>query len=142
MLTTVIFAIIHNRTILLHYDTDFSEPNTEDECNEVLERSSWIPRWDDWAERLALPQPVPIAMDRNVWQYDQQLRVVLFPQIPDVMEHHRQIFRHEWRDDPSHRKDYLTYIYDSGPDPRQRAASLYYYGSDFLLGKYLFDMLE
>jgi hypothetical protein len=36
MFITVTLAMIHNRTILLKYDTDFP-PNTEQDCNQVLE---------------------------------------------------------------------------------------------------------
>jgi hypothetical protein len=134
MFITVAWAMITNRTILFKYDTDFSDPNTEQECNAVLERAAWIPRWDDWADVLNLPEPVPIAIDRYRWHYDQQHTVVIFPQIPDIMSKHKQIFRHEWRHDPFDKKEFKHYIQDMGEQVRERAAMLYYYGTDFLFG--------
>jgi hypothetical protein len=89
---------------------------------------------DDWADVLNLPEPVPIAIDRNRLQYDQQHQVVLFPQIPDVMWEHKQIFRNQWRDDPYNRREYKHYIHDMGEQARERAGILYHYGPDFLFG--------
>jgi hypothetical protein len=46
MFNTVTWAMITNRTILVKkYDTDSPFLNTEQECNAVLERAAWIPRW-------------------------------------------------------------------------------------------------
>jgi hypothetical protein len=128
--------MIQNRTILYKYDTDFGHRNTLDDCQTVLKLSSWIGSWDEWAPRLRLNEPVPIAMDPNRLRYDQAHQAVIFPQIIDVMQNHTQIYRQEWRQDPFHKRRNNKYIDDLGAEARECAAKLLDVGVDFLFGAY------
>ena len=139
------WAMIHNRTILWKYDTDFTtHRNTVQDCQAVLKRAEWLASWDEWAPRLGLISDhqdtdddviVPIPIDRSRLQYDSQHRVVVYPQIKDVMKLHSNLFRTEWRNDPSHSRNNLLYLRDLDEAAKVRAAKLYNEGVDFLFGK-------
>jgi hypothetical protein len=137
MFNTAIWAIIHNRTMLWKYDTDFSDPNSVHECQKILQRASWLPSWDGWAPRLNLTEPVPIEMDPlRIHEY-QQYQTVVFPMIPDQMSRHKQFFRVDWRDDPMHKRNHRQYIMAMDDAAIRRTGRLYRYGIDYLLGKVL-----
>ncbi|GAX11647.1 hypothetical protein FisN_7Lh006 [Fistulifera solaris] len=134
MFNTAIWAIIHNRTILWKYDTDFSDPNTVHECQKILQRARWLPSWDEWAPRLNLTEPIPIEMDPLRIQEYQQYQTVVFPMIPDQMSRHKQFFRVDWRDDPMHKRNHRQYIMAMDDAAIRRTGRLYRYGIDYLLG--------
>jgi hypothetical protein len=136
MFNTAIWAIIHNRTMLWKYDTDFSDPNTVHECQKILKRASWLPSWDEWAPQLNLTEPVPIEMDPLRIQEYQQHQTVVFPMIPDQMSRHKQFFRVDWRDDPMHKRKHRQYIMAMDDATIRMAGRLYRFGIDYLMGKY------
>lgn len=134
LFSQVLWSIITNRTMLWHYDTDFSDPNTEDDCNNVLERAAWIPRYADYNKTIA-SKPRPVSMDDHLrWSFDMQHKVVIFPMIKDIMKLHDGIFRNEWSHDPMNQEETAHTIFDMGEDARQRTTMLYFYGLDYLMG--------
>jgi len=132
--TGVSWAMLTNRTILVQYDTDKDHGTTEADCEKVLRRSPWLPRWDEWQDKL--PEPVPIPVDPKRQAYDLSNQVVIFPMIKDVMYFkHSEFYRNEWRDDPMEKRATREFIYSLGLETRRFAAMLFYYGVDFLFGK-------
>lgn len=140
MFNSAIWAILHNRTILWKYDTDFSDPNTVDECQQILKRADWLPSWDEWAPKLNLTEPIPIELDPLRINEYQTYQTVVFPMIPDQMSRHEQFFRVDWRDDPMHKRKHRQYIVAMDDVAIRTTGRLYRYGVDYLLGKY--PMLE
>jgi hypothetical protein len=130
MFATMTWAIITNRTILWYYD---NSTNNLQDCEQVMKRAEWLPSFVEWSSKLAL-NPVPIPIDEKRWLYDDQHQTVIFPQIPDVMNRDKAIYRHGWRHDPINLKEYKTYIRELGTDAKIRAGKLYFLGVDFLFG--------
>ena len=132
MFITMTWAIIANRTILVKYD---NHSNTEQDCQDVLKRADWIPRYDDWALRLDLHHPpAPIPIDVHRLQYDEMHQTVIFPQIPDLVETNQHIVRQQWRDDPLNRKEFRSYLLEMDAEHKIIAAKLYNNGVNFLFG--------
>lgn len=132
MFITMTWAIITNRTILVKYD---NHSNTEQDCQDVLKRADWIPRYDDWVLRMDLIHPpVPIPIDVHRLQYDEMHQTVIFPQIPDLAETNQHIVRQQWRDDPLNRKEFRSYLLEMGAEQKTIAGKLYNNGVNFLFG--------
>jgi hypothetical protein len=130
MFNSMAWAILTNRTILWHYDNYRS---TEKDCQQVMERSDWIAGWDEWSKKLDLKKPQAISFF-DYQNEDSNPQVVIFPQIPDVIEKDKSIERNSWRDHPMNLKEYINRIQSMEPDITRRAVSLYDEGVNFLFG--------
>lgn len=133
-LNTMVWAVIHNRTVLWKYDTTAPDTNTETDCQAILQRASWIPSYDEWSERLHLEEPVPVPMDKNRWAYDQEHATVIYPQIADLQWNRTDITRHTWSDHPIERKDFRQYLHQLPEIMKRTMAQLYHENADFLYG--------
>ena len=143
MFNSVLWAILHNRTILWKYDTDFSNPNTVDDCQQTLQRAHWWPSWDEWAPQLNLTEPIPMELDPSRIHEYRQHRIVVFPMIPDQMSRHEQFVHSvDWRDDPMHKRQHRQYIMAMDETAIRTAGRLYKYGVDYLLGTYYVIVCE
>jgi hypothetical protein len=133
-LNTVVWAIIHNRTVLWKYDTGAPDSNTEADCQAILKRASWIPSYDEWSVKLNLDDPVAVPMDKHRWAYDQQHKSVIYPQISDLQWNRTDIFRQTWSDHPIQRQDYREYINELPEIIIMTTEQLFTENVDFLYG--------
>jgi hypothetical protein len=131
---TIVWAVIHNRTVLWKYDTGAPDANTEADCQAILKRASWIPSYDEWSVKLHLDEPVAVPMDKNRWAYDQQHKTVIYPQISDLQWNRTDILRRTWSDYPIQRKDYREYINELPEIMRTTTTKLFNENVDFLYG--------
>lgn len=131
---TIVWAVIHNRTVLWKYDTGAPDTNTEADCQAILKRASWIPSYDEWSMKLALDEPVAVLMDKDRWASDQQHKTVIYPQISDLQWNQTDILRHTWSDHPIQRKDYREYINELPEINRMITTKLFHENVDFLYG--------
>jgi hypothetical protein len=133
-LNTVVWAVIHNRTVLWKYDTGAPDTNTEADCQAILKRASWIPSYDEWSVKLQLDEPVAVPMNKSQWASEQQHKTVIYPQIADLQWNRTDILRRTWSDHPIQRKDYRDYI-DALPEiVKITTAKLFNENVDFLYG--------
>ena len=117
----VLWAILTNRTVLWKYDGTEAR-NTVEDCDQFLERASWIPSFEHWSRNLSLPEPVPVKMN-TAWNRKQarllgqtprfysaaeqrasrDAVVVVFPRFRDMVPHgDLNTSRIIWNDDPRH----------------------------------------
>jgi hypothetical protein len=132
----LIWAMVTNRTVLWVYDeaNEFSH----ERCSRSLRIADWIPSYQAFRRSLpfTLDDAVPIPIDVDRWSYDNGHRVVIFPQIPDVMPSQANITRNQWHDHPMlrERHDYRNYIKLLSNHQQLVAGMLYYQKVDYLLG--------
>lgn len=130
-LNTVVWSIIHNRTLFWMY---LNTSNQEPDCQAVLRRASWLPSYQEWRDKLHLTEMVPVANSPITWETDQQHPVVLYPQIPDVLYHDKSISRNAWSDHPLNTKQYQNYIKQLPEEFQKTTTDLYEQGKEFLYG--------
>ena len=136
MFNTIVWAMIHNRTVLWKYHGTVDQ---HAECQKVLRLADWMPSYDEWRPNPTSPwnlsEPVPVSMNAESWEYDHYThQVVLYPQIPDVLVGDKSITRNAWSDHPMKTMPYQKYL-QALPEPFQsRAADLYRLGKSFLYG--------
>jgi hypothetical protein len=135
----LIWAIITNRTVLWVYDE--SNEFSHERCSRSMKIADWIPSYRAFRRSLpfTLDDAVPIPIDVDRWSYDNGHRVVIFPQIPDVLPTHDNIARNSWHDHPMLRErlDYRNYIKLLSQHQQLVAGMLYYQKVDYLLGMLL-----
>jgi hypothetical protein len=105
--------MIHNRTILWAYQTTIPSQNQEKDCQEILKRAEWLPSYQEWKQRLNLPDPVPVSNSVSSMEQNQIHQVVLYPQIPDVLfgqDDSMPITRNKWSDHPLRTKASREYL--------------------------------
>jgi hypothetical protein len=117
---SIVWGIITNRTVLVQFDTTAAPfynhtttttTSADNLCGGQEHRidpylASWLPRWDDDylddEEDDWIVTPIPIDAERQ--RYDDQNKIVAFPQIPDILRSHQTssselfVFRNEWDD--------------------------------------------
>jgi hypothetical protein len=136
---SILWAMITNRTVLWIYGDGGRKgfPPFE-ECSNSLQVADWIPSYDDFRHVLHFDPdeaiPVPITVETAF--YDSVHRVVIFPQIPDVLRGNKKIARNEWHHHPMvrERRDYHEYIKALPATQQRLAGMLYYQKTDYLMG--------
>jgi hypothetical protein len=146
-LNSVLWAVLHNRTILWRYVTNNAQQvrNAEDLCQSILPRAEWMPTWDVTQPRLGLPEPVPVPNMVDTYAHDRAHPVVLFPQLPDIEKERPDIRRVDWADHPWRRETYNdpAYIEQTLPPPQRAIASdLVAEGVPFLMGMLLREIFR
>jgi hypothetical protein len=134
---SVVWSIIHNRTVLWKFHRLHNESNTHEECEAVLKRAKWIPSFDEWKERLELPSPVPVSNLANRSKEDLIHPIALFPQFPDGIfptDEQKNLTRHGWADHPMKRPDSIEYINSLPSFMQETTDALYTHGQEFLYG--------
>jgi hypothetical protein len=97
---SIIWAVVTNRTVLWEYYTDRPHTNTLEDCEQYLQRHSWLPSYAEWSIKLQLDAPVPVQAGDML---SSQAQVIVAPQIRDLFpEHGNSIHRVKWSDDPAH----------------------------------------
>lgn len=149
---TITWAIVHNRTILLQ---PYKLQDQDTNCQGRVLIPSWIPLYEKWRFKLALPNPEPWPMLTNsvresgssalepAHRDHNSIMVARFPQIPDIDSKETNITRCQWVEDLSRPKfrDYLNHhVAQNKLNPRltsflpSRMVELYQEGADFLDG--------
>jgi hypothetical protein len=143
---TVVWSMIHNRTVLWVYH---NTSNEEEDCQAVLKRAAWLPSYVEWKEKLGLEKdPVPVS--NSALRVDgllaaeaaQSHSVVLFPQIPDVLAHDKSITRIAWSDHPLKTTEFRNYINLLPSWNQNISAALYAEGVEFLYGMLYSQLFE
>lgn len=131
---TVAWAIIHNRTVLVKYQSG-DNVSTEAECQALLKRATWLPLYDDWKDSLEKHQKIiPVSLE-SFSKDDESSTVVLYPQIPDILSQDSNIARVDWIDDPS-RPQYKHYLAMLPKEMQNSFKHLYSQGKEFLFGMF------
>jgi hypothetical protein len=96
---SIIWAVVTNRTVLWEYYVDRPHANSVEDCEQYLQRRSWLPSYKEWSRTLHLTAPVPVRV-RDMLSSSAQ--VVLAPQIRDIFPNNEKMDRVKWSDDPAH----------------------------------------
>ncbi len=136
---TVVWSMIHNRTILWMYH---NTSNQEQDCQAVLQRAQWLPSLLEWGPKLNLQDPVPVANSADTWYVDQKHQVVLYPQIPDVLSFDKTITRTAWSDHPLKTREFRAYIEQLPSDLQNISHNLYSEGQEFLFGMLYSELFQ
>lgn len=145
LFASVTWAIITNRTLLVHYEDTSNlnvrnKPNVTDDfahCESILQRAAWIPIWDP-----SLGDPVPLEMDAKRLFLDEQIPIVRFPQIRDIDSKNPYIERIDWNEDPLFRKAFREYLFAMSKEQQIVAGKLYHRGVDFLYGMLFRELFQ
>ena len=131
-LSSVAWAIIHNRTILWLY---FESPENSDaeKCSEVIQRAPWLPSYLEWKDRLNLPDPIPVKLSAKAWEEENDYQVVMYPQIKYTAEQFN-VTNFSGKDHPFKTDEYRKYIKRLPKESRSIASDLYSEGYEFLYG--------
>jgi hypothetical protein len=128
---TAVWAMIHNRTLLVKYHAK-KGISSEKDCQALLKRAEWLPLYDEWRDKLS-PQQDILPVSLSSFDEEQKMKVVLYPQIPDVMVDNSKIKRVDWITDAS-QSDYTKYVQNLPAANYELYQSLYARGKEFLFG--------
>jgi len=130
LFNSMIWAMITNRTLLVEYEQLLWKETDQSYCQSVLSLAEWLPTWEEWSHKLALPDPVPVSGPLNIDDYT----VVMFPQIPDVHHENTSLTREDWNSHPWFRSKHKAEIARLSQESRDLTVMLYNLGVEFLMG--------
>jgi hypothetical protein len=158
---TVIWAIIHNRTVLWKFEP-VEAFNLPEYCNTALRVRRWVPAYEEWNHNLSEPVAVKMntrkrAPGQRFYTRQEQLesltqpQVVVFPQIPDIQpQHPPDISPVSWWEDPARLTQpvfrnvmyYQRTVHLPDRNAQQTLQALYDKGIYFLYGMILKHFFE